>query len=347
MHLYKRAVYAWNAVDVEINGQLQHGYVIGLKEYDNDPPYLMIDFRWPVQQVVLVPYGRIWSCSTTQSSSPGTGADVEVLLRDGQNNLWKWYPGRMLIPCFQELDKVALVEVMIGGQCRRKLIPGQQIRVCSGDGIKPGLLSAGHFIKQMCSVPNGYWIMKPSWSAWLLRRVEREHNLRFFKILGRMMHYVRGSQGPSLTDEHLAVVFERERKSRTARSYLLRSADNGELDGEPKPQESSSVGEGALALPLPVLKKIFYSLDTVERQGCRRTCQLWEPFSPRRSYAARFVCRDQILPLPVQERGIVFTPRMPASSSTSRPPSAPSVYVTRTRPTLIAPPRNVPMKRWI
>ncbi|XP_055355596.1 uncharacterized protein LOC129600939 [Paramacrobiotus metropolitanus] len=49
-------------------------------------------------------------------------------------------------------------------------------------------------------------------------------------------------------------------------------------DGEPKRKTPSSVVESGnyLSLPLEVLKEVFLSLDTIDRDRCRRTCHLWD-----------------------------------------------------------------------
>ncbi|XP_055342604.1 uncharacterized protein LOC129591073 [Paramacrobiotus metropolitanus] len=283
MHLYendKQPLYTWNAVDVEIGGLLQHGYVVGLEEKsENDltPPRLIVNFGCPAQQAVIVEYGKIWDCSTHRSIRRRAVTDVEGLLHDGTHRVWKWHPGKTTVPRFDEVDGVTLVEVTMDGQCRRELIPYRQIR----DPIQRQLLPDDHFVMQTCRVPNGYWTLQSSASASLLREVERKFYLRFFKVLSQEMHFVRRRQNRTLRhmslDADLASVLERETKAalRVLNRNLPEEID--EPESELKRKKPLIVVEGKLlTLPLEVLKESFHALDTVDRQRCRRTCQLFD-----------------------------------------------------------------------
>ncbi|XP_055355574.1 uncharacterized protein LOC129600925 [Paramacrobiotus metropolitanus] len=273
MHLYEdtgRLVYAWNAVDVEMKGGLQHGHVIGLDENDNAPPRLLVDFGCPTQPAVLVPYGKIWECSSRRFTVLNKGTAVEALLHDGPH--WKWYPGKLLKPRFDDLEEMVLVEVLVDGQQRRELLPWLQVRGACAEAGRPGQIEAGHFVLQTCSVPDGYWILERSVAAWLLREVERMHQLRFVQVLSQTMLYLRCRRDMTWGGENMvAIEFER---NRNFYNEPLKNAGTS-ADAEPKRKTPVSVGEKHLALPLEVLKEIFLSLDTVDRVRCRRTCQLW------------------------------------------------------------------------
>ncbi|XP_055357610.1 uncharacterized protein LOC129602580 [Paramacrobiotus metropolitanus] len=277
MYLCENAdgVRTWNAVDVEVDGMLQHGYVIGLEdmlENDSTPPRLIVDFGCPSQQAVLVPYGKILDCSVSKFCNAREGDDVEVLLHDGPGRPWKWYPGKMLIRGFQLLPWGALVELRRDGQVCRELLPRQQIRDVSSEAVKPIPLPAGHFVVQTWGVPNGYWALEQSASAMLLRKVEREFSLRFVKVLSQEMHYVRRRQEAPFSTENVAASFERGRKNHAYCHQL----DERTEESEPKRKKPLTFGERGLPLPLEVLKEVLRCLDTVDQQRCRRTCQLWE-----------------------------------------------------------------------
>ncbi|XP_055342486.1 uncharacterized protein LOC129590998 [Paramacrobiotus metropolitanus] len=279
MHLYEtaeRSVYAWNAVDVEMDGMLQHGHVIGLEENDSTPPRLIVDYG--CQQTELVPYGQIWDCSTSSSNNVCVGGQVEVLLHAGRNGPWKWYPGKVLIRSFKHLENMALVEVSMGGQSHRELLPRQQIRKPPGKDAQQLLLAAGHFIVRTCSLPNGYWALQPSVAASLLRQTERYLNLRFVKVLSQTVLYLRQSHRSSLPGEDVLIglVFEKKKVVREFGQKSLMNNEQTDDDCEPEPKQPSSVGEGGFTVPLDVLKEIFLSLDTIDQQRCRRTCQLWD-----------------------------------------------------------------------
>ncbi|XP_055353871.1 uncharacterized protein LOC129599614 [Paramacrobiotus metropolitanus] len=278
MHFYEntaRSVLAWNSTDVEIDGQLQHGYVVGLEEDHGAPPRLYIDFGCPSQQAVLVPYEKTWDCFRHVFNCPRMGGAVEVLLHEGPQRPWKWYPGKLLISSFKQLQHVAWVEVLMDGKCFRELVPQRQIRQTPGEAVKPGRLPADHFVMQTCKVPNGYWALPPSLSAFLLRQVEQELGVRCFKVLSQKMLVLRFSH-KILEDEHLETVFERA-KTKHELCHAL-PAENGESNVDLKRKKQLTVSRHGMALPFEVLKEIFLSLDTVDRLRCRRTCQLWETF---------------------------------------------------------------------
>ncbi|XP_055357422.1 uncharacterized protein LOC129602431 [Paramacrobiotus metropolitanus] len=226
MHLYEneeRSVHTWNAVDVEIGGHLQHGYVIGLEETENTPARAIVDFGCSTQQAVPVPYGKIWDCSLYRSTKRCRGAAVEVLLHDGPDRPWTWCPAKMLISGFRDLDSAAMVEVITDGQRRRELLRRRQIRDLCSTAVRKGLLSADHFVMQTCRVPNGYWTLPSAESALLLREVERMFAVRLVTVLSQKMHFVRRRQNECLRDEDLAMMFEK----RPTMFCLLRSVTQG------------------------------------------------------------------------------------------------------------------------
>ncbi|XP_055327938.1 uncharacterized protein LOC129581080 [Paramacrobiotus metropolitanus] len=264
MHLYEnaeRAMYAWNAVDVEVSGLLQHSHIIGLEEKpenDNTPSHLIVDFGGPVEHFMLVESGTVLDCSNYRGKEPREVVTVWVLLHDSLNRSWKWYPGKLLTYRFKQLHNMALVEVMIGGQCRLELLPHRQIRESSGDVVKPELLPVAHFARQALDVPNGNWPLlssADSASEWLMGQVEQKLHLRVLTVPCQTKHYFRRRQVLLLTN------------------YVTK---NNELRAETIRKKLRSVGEDCLALPLEVLREVFHSLDTIDRQRCRRTCQLWD-----------------------------------------------------------------------
>ncbi|XP_055354807.1 uncharacterized protein LOC129600351 [Paramacrobiotus metropolitanus] len=180
----------------------------------------------------------------------------------------------MMVPKFKEIHGVTLVEVTVGGQRRRELIPHRHIRDPSADVGKPELHPEDHFVMQTCSVPNGFW--PSSESAWLLRQVERRFAVRFFKVLSQEMQYVQRRHRRPLRKEDLAIVFEGERNIPLSVSHRKSLEDTDQADSELKRKKPLFASDGLLALPLEVLNEVFRSLDTVDRQRCRRTCPLWD-----------------------------------------------------------------------
>ncbi|XP_055330743.1 uncharacterized protein LOC129583068 isoform X2 [Paramacrobiotus metropolitanus] len=293
-----RSLYAWNAVDVEIDGRLRHGYVVGLEETESASPRLLVDLGCPTQEAVLVEYGKVWDCSRHVSSNASEGAVVEVLLYDGPH--WTWYPGIILIARFDELHEMALVEVLVDEQRRRELLPTNQIRDAAdawGQTARSGLLGAGEFVMQACNVPNGYWAMEPSAAAFLLKQVESRCNLRIVTVLSWTMHYLRRHGDLPLSDQVLATAFEDQRSKHDFGWQTEFLDENEELDVERKrrmPLSQLNVGEkDRLTLPLAVLKEIFHSLDTIDRVRFRRTCPLWADILIKPE-----ICSEVILPRP-------------------------------------------------
>ncbi|XP_055356417.1 uncharacterized protein LOC129601573 [Paramacrobiotus metropolitanus] len=125
-----RKINARNAVDVKIDGLLQHGFLLGREEKpgdDSTPPRLIVDFGCTSQRSVLVESGTVSAGYMDRYCHSDVGTVVQVLLREGPDRPWRWYPGKLLLRRFKRLKHVALVEVMVGGQCRRELIPNRQI----------------------------------------------------------------------------------------------------------------------------------------------------------------------------------------------------------------------------
>ncbi|XP_055353859.1 uncharacterized protein LOC129599599 isoform X2 [Paramacrobiotus metropolitanus] len=166
---------------------------------------------------------------------------------------------------------------MIDGQCRRELLPQRQIRLLEGHSEQREILPAGHFVINACNVPSGYWVMRPSAAALLCREIEETLELHFVNILSRTMYYLRRRQDIPFCDDKVEMEFEDRHESYTNyRHNLLKIPAESDAEDEPKRKKPLGVGGGDLVVPLDVLQEIFRSLDTVDRQRCRRTCSLWD-----------------------------------------------------------------------
>ncbi|XP_055353176.1 uncharacterized protein LOC129599064 isoform X2 [Paramacrobiotus metropolitanus] len=90
MHLYGGEMDAWNAVDVQVDGQLQHGRVINMVDGG-----LIVDFGCHAQHSQFVEYGRIfrWSPSFGNSGEGTFWMAVSVLLRRPTDGAWIWHIG--------------------------------------------------------------------------------------------------------------------------------------------------------------------------------------------------------------------------------------------------------------
>ncbi|XP_055344561.1 uncharacterized protein LOC129592528 [Paramacrobiotus metropolitanus] len=282
MQLYWE-MYQWNAVDVKVDGVLQHGFVVGLHKDPRMPPRLIVDFGCPGQQSVLVDHGKAFDCSTYPRYTVyrvREGENVEVLLRDHPNRPRKWYPGKVLVRMFanQNLQDFIMVEVARAGYRSAELVFREQVRLPSSEeDLRQRMVQPGEFVMQTCRVPDGYWTewtRKPAEGASLLGQVENSFGVRFFNILSQSMHSVRRTQKPHVTDEDVAQEFKRVRRQR--RRFRKWRGTKTSVDVKEMLNGMQCSERFSLALSLNVLREVFHSLDTVDRQRCRRTSQLWE-----------------------------------------------------------------------
>ncbi|XP_055339176.1 uncharacterized protein LOC129588813 [Paramacrobiotus metropolitanus] len=152
-----RLVYKMNAVDMEVDGMLQHGHVIDLEETEGVPSHLIVDFGCPGQTAVPVEYGKLFACSTNLSdelpkewqgngSSENNGYEAQALLRTCPAHPWKWHPARVLIGRLEGLETYALVEVTLDGHTVREVLPHVQIRKPpSLEDLQSGMFQPSHF----------------------------------------------------------------------------------------------------------------------------------------------------------------------------------------------------------
>ncbi|XP_055353863.1 uncharacterized protein LOC129599607 [Paramacrobiotus metropolitanus] len=279
MYLYEdgeRSVYTWNAVDVEIDGLLQHGHVIGLEETPGSPPRLVVDFACPTQRSVPVEYERVVACSADHYRLTPAGSDVEVLLFEHPHRPWKWFPGTVLIDSFTYLSRCAkLVEVQTDGHGMRELLPRHQVRrPFSLEEIQQRRLQPGHFVLRTCGLPDGFWALKRSLTEQWIKELQHEFQLWVTSILSGEMHYLQQRDVRPLTAEDAERCLKNERRNFRHELKRLRSKDVEKVLDEP--QDETRFDAGSRGLPFEVLKEVFHSLDTMDRQCCRRTCHLWE-----------------------------------------------------------------------
>ncbi|XP_055353814.1 uncharacterized protein LOC129599553 isoform X2 [Paramacrobiotus metropolitanus] len=265
MHLYERpdrSVYSSTAVDVEIDGWLQHGHVINITEAEGASQRLLVDFGSPPQKPVLVEYGNIFDCSVPKEAGlswleesqepPSTSqAVVEVLLRDHPLHPWRWYPATIVKRVSLASD-YAVVDVMMAGHRYRELLPSEQIRLRSGkDELEIRRLLPGHFCFFVKT--DGPYLPRKYLSTVTIEKK-------------RAQRYRMGERKPKR--RLLAMTVHRPRGDAT------QSDDTGAY-GDQLTNNAVIDGYG-IPLPVELLKEIFLSLDTVDQQRCCRVCVLWE-----------------------------------------------------------------------
>ncbi|XP_055339149.1 uncharacterized protein LOC129588791 [Paramacrobiotus metropolitanus] len=275
MHLYKgknRSVYAFNAVDVEINGQLQHGFVVDVTDGEQNPQRLVNDFECAGQDPVLVEYGKVYDCSEHVqenypgkwwSNEPAYPPEVEVLLRDHPDHPWKWYPGKIL-PCPPISRNVqVVVEAEVSGYRIREMLPYTQIRMLStAEERQRRQLASGHFY------------IDTSAEQRYLTTIAREESAGLRSVLG----------GPSSRKRRRLVseLWQRVQRRTVANAMeVIHHTGGNEIPGQNTPgtvdcKKNEGIAMDGLILPWELLVEIFLSLKTHQRQRCRRVCALWE-----------------------------------------------------------------------
>ncbi|XP_055353114.1 uncharacterized protein LOC129599020 [Paramacrobiotus metropolitanus] len=291
-HLYEngeRSVYAWNAVDVEVDGLLQHGHVIDIQDADGREPQLIVNFGSPAHESVLVKYGKVFDCSSRsaderstygrpsqnvqrpkkrQHTGNGTLLDcfmldcapaVQALLCERSDQPWRWFPAKLLLVRVEALKNFALVDITLAGQPIRELLPYSQIRQPpSAEDLRRRRLQPGDFFITLNSLDDRYLTAEPSRIA-LPSRQEGQQECRLVAYL----RYKKRRRGmPALNDKSV---------------YCDAGLDNLNQDF----QDDFDCGmytdrEHGLFLPVVLLMEVFQSLDVIYRQRCRRTCRLWE-----------------------------------------------------------------------
>ncbi|XP_055356654.1 uncharacterized protein LOC129601787 [Paramacrobiotus metropolitanus] len=180
---------------------------------------------------------------------------------------------------------------MVDGQRFREVLPAKQIRLLSLEmDAERECLQPDQFVIGTFKVPNGYWSLKRSLSALILRQIEEKFQLRFISVLSQNIQFLWRSEEHSLADIERVVGIE-FRNSKNYRKALYETNEDLEAaETELKRKKQLSTGPAGLALPLELLKEVFQSLDNIHRQRCRRTCQQWEAI-----IASPEVCRNVVV----------------------------------------------------
>ncbi|XP_055339156.1 uncharacterized protein LOC129588798 [Paramacrobiotus metropolitanus] len=282
MHLYDngiRSLYTWNSVDVELDGMLQHGYVIGLEDVNGVSPRMIVDFECPTHRSVPVEYGKVLDCSNKLKVDEmwmrcSDASDIEVLMRDQPNRPWKWYPGKVLIPSFDGLPNYALVEVLLTNYKIRELLPHRQMRLpLSGGARQLRVLQTDHYVVLSSVFPKGCWNkLEPTMALQVRREIQRIYWLHIVSVSGETLTYLQGRFEKSPPEEDMVKTFasccDRVRKDSEGK------VDAGKQDNDAKRRKTVNHDAYIWALPPELLREIFHSMDTIDRLRCQRTCHL-------------------------------------------------------------------------
>ncbi|XP_055353140.1 uncharacterized protein LOC129599033 [Paramacrobiotus metropolitanus] len=277
MHVYgvdDKAVYAWNAVDVLVDGQLQHGRVIEVAETG-----LLIDFGCDSQRAQLIDHGDIF-----HSVKPDYHVDarqdrrVEVLLRATPDAPWTWFagtmdPGNHMSFCADSY----IVDVRLPYGTFTELVPRQQVRrPPSNAELASRRVGAKAFEMRECSLP-------PENSLRLL--LQRKHPVWCGTVNQgtlRLRYVQRARERPLQSRDLEAACMEAWKEHHKEMPRLLISA----LAEPPAKRQrtSSDSCDAELQLPCELMAEIFQSLDSIHRFRCRRVSALWNVLLTTETY---------------------------------------------------------------
>ncbi|XP_055356252.1 uncharacterized protein LOC129601462 isoform X2 [Paramacrobiotus metropolitanus] len=265
MHLYGdlyRSVYAFNAVDVEVDGMLQHGHVIDVVDVDKYPQFLLVDFGCADHEPELCEYGKVFECSKElekimdeewikgyEDHYGYSTPDVEVLLRGHPDLPWQWFPAKIIRYVSLRLytPDHALVEVEFNGCTARELLPLEQIRLRTTEAVlQSRTLLPGHFCIEVVS---GERYLTTTAA---LAQSSTDRTKSFAENMERYFRF-----------EYRRRLVSELRQMQRRRAVIPINMDM---------RDSSADG---IALPVEILKEVFLALGTIDRQRCRRICPLW------------------------------------------------------------------------
>ncbi|XP_055351326.1 uncharacterized protein LOC129597701 [Paramacrobiotus metropolitanus] len=284
MHLYLENEYqinAWNAVDVAVDGQLQHGHVVNTA--DNG---LIVDLHCTSQTAVFVEYGKIFDPRGASHYIPGRsinqGTAIHALLQARPDRAWTWYHGRMVRSDFR-YGGYAWVEVSVEGITVTELLSLSQIRVPSShDKLQGRVIERDEFVACTGRLPDGYSsVVTPLFLALFQRQCTWLNTRRVYPVtfLSDSFLYLQ-RQGEdyseflekSFCDVQDRILFHRARGEAYPEEDLIlrrKQIESPVMWGSTPPSSR-------IPLPTELLLEIFHSLDTLDQQRYRRTCQLWD-----------------------------------------------------------------------
>ncbi|XP_055344460.1 uncharacterized protein LOC129592445 [Paramacrobiotus metropolitanus] len=257
------SVYVWNAVDVLIEGQLQHGEVINVAEKG-----LIVDFQCPGQRAQLVEYGRIFQCKEpAERATP----DVQALLRRQPDGAWIWYPGRV-VPIESFLyEEAQYVEVQLPNGTVRELLPVAQVRPPPAGGVVgQGCVGQSEFVVRSCLLPASFGSdQSPLVWEGFKSELGRACKVLYISRINDTFSYLQRQDAEPLTAKQAENTYQLSKRKGTP---------GLPLDAKPRPDTKPAISAGeeeGVPLPAELLTEIFRALDSIGRVRCRRVCALW------------------------------------------------------------------------
>ncbi|XP_055340979.1 uncharacterized protein LOC129590031 [Paramacrobiotus metropolitanus] len=286
MHLHGDDDYpllAWNAVDVLVDGHLQHGYVINKAQGG-----LIIDFRCSAQRAQLIEYGRIFRLTTFSSLTenvPRTA--VQVLLRRPPDGALIWYSGTVVSLGSYSNDAFETVQVQLPhGTVQEWVLRGQLCPLSSVVNLEKGRVEEKHFVLRSCHLPAAFCADgSPLLGEIFQWQLTRRFDARSVAFNRSTLWYLQRQYASPVTARQVESVYAWAKQqeasggtlctSRTAQQILRRVAQQRNVDDP---------DGGVWPLPPELVVAVFQSLDSIERFRCRRVCSLWNSILTTEAY---------------------------------------------------------------
>ncbi|XP_055354699.1 uncharacterized protein LOC129600260 [Paramacrobiotus metropolitanus] len=286
---YRGRVFTWNAVDVLVDGLLQHGKIVNLAEGG-----LIIDFECIAQRSQFVAFGPVFRCDDEPRywDIPKDGQPMQVLLRQHPDAPWTWYPGKT-VPldgyCFRE---AAFVQVQLPHGTVEELIGRKQVRPALRGGNYEDLrrVAPHDFVIRACPLPVGYWSeASPQLEKILKSGVNERYRVLCTTVLSQTLCYLQGPSAPhhiTLTPGQLQEQCDIAKQELASDGSISAPLGTGCLGATFTARKKRKVAARRRCLPLPteLLLEVFQALDSIERFRCRRVCYVWNSILTTAAY---------------------------------------------------------------
>ncbi|XP_055353203.1 uncharacterized protein LOC129599087 [Paramacrobiotus metropolitanus] len=206
-----QSMYAWNAVEVLVDGLLQLGRVINVVKKG-----LLIDFGCASHRKKFFKWEHVFHATRVfDPLDTLLDPNVQVLLRAGADCPWKWYPGIALSPGDERsyLANLYIVEAQLPHGTVRELLPRNQVRRPPSDAdLVSRRVQENDFVLRSCPMPSAW----PG-AADLLREIFPLILPRARRVLYRMVQndsllYVQLGSDCALLPNELEELFHRTKE---------------------------------------------------------------------------------------------------------------------------------------
>ncbi|XP_055353182.1 uncharacterized protein LOC129599070 [Paramacrobiotus metropolitanus] len=269
-----RSLYAWNAVEVLVDGVMQLGKVVNLAEKG-----LIVDFGCAGQRSQFVEYHTVFQSQRLLTSGGAhVNPGVQVLLRAGRDCPWAWYSGKALsLGTDSEgyLAGLVVVEVQLPHGIVKELLPmNQGRRPLSESDLALLSVRDGGFVIRECSLPATYsGGFQPPFEIHPIR-LPRTRRVLCTAVLGDRLLYLQHGVDRPLQPEELEELYNRMKKNGDIPENLIFSTQIT-VKGQDRHRQAKASCQLFQFLPSELLREVFQSMDSINRIRCRRVCALW------------------------------------------------------------------------